>query len=137
MTDEPLHPNKVDVYVGARLRMRRKLRGVSQDQLAKRLGITFQQVQKYERGSNRISASKLYAAAQVLQVPVAFFFDGLPDPLTQDTAANTDAQQAMAMLSTSEGLELMQYFPQIAVDDNRRRVLDLIHALADDDTDAA
>src|SRR3954464_8804994 len=78
---EGRRPNPVDMHVGGRVRMRRKLLGVSQEQLADSLGLTFQQVQKYERGANRVSASKLYEIAKTLQVPVSFFFDGLADPM--------------------------------------------------------
>ena len=67
----------VDVHIGQRLRMRRKLAGLSQEQLAERLGVTFQQVQKYEKGTNRISASRLFGAARLLSVPVSYFFEGL------------------------------------------------------------
>src|SRR3954468_5429255 len=70
-------PNPVDLHVGARIRMRRKLLGVSQERLADQLGLTFQQVQKYERGANRVSASKLYEIARALQTSVAYFFEGL------------------------------------------------------------
>src|SRR4051812_37905868 len=73
-------PNPVDLYVGGRIRMRRRSLGVSQEKLADDLGLTFQQVQKYERGANRVSASKLYEIARSLQTPVAFFFEGLNDP---------------------------------------------------------
>jgi transcriptional regulator with XRE-family HTH domain len=79
---EGRRPNPVDMHVGGRVRMRRKLMGVSQEQLAESLGLTFQQVQKYERGANRVSASKLYEIARTLQVPVSFFFDGLADPMS-------------------------------------------------------
>ena len=70
----------VDVHIGQRLRMRRKLAGLSQEQLAERLGVTFQQVQKYEKGTNRISASRLFGAARLLSVPVSYFFEGLATP---------------------------------------------------------
>src|SRR5215212_8586427 len=83
--DQDRMPNPVDLHVGARIRMRRKILGVSQEKLADDLGLTFQQVQKYERGANRVSASKLYEIARSLQTPVAFFFEGLNDP-TQSTA---------------------------------------------------
>src|SRR6188768_2616137 len=78
---EGRRPNPVDLHVGGRVRMRRTLLGVSQEQLADSLGLTFQQVQKYERGANRVSASKLYESARALQAPVSFFFEGLADPL--------------------------------------------------------
>jgi len=75
-------PNPVDLHVGARIRLRRRMQGVSQEKLADALGLTFQQVQKYERGANRVSASKLYEIAAALKAPVAYFFDGLADPTT-------------------------------------------------------
>src|SRR5579884_660298 len=78
--DAERSPNPVDLHVGARIRMRRKSLGVSQERLADSLGLTFQQVQKYERGANRVSASKLYEIARALQTSVAYFFDGLADP---------------------------------------------------------
>src|ERR671917_2598173 len=73
-------PNDVDVHVGSRMRQRRKMLNVSQEKLADALGLTFQQVQKYERGFNRISASKLFDAAHFLQAPITYFFEGLPPP---------------------------------------------------------
>src|SRR5271163_5343803 len=77
---ETRFPNPVDLHVGARIRLRRRMQGVSQEKLADALGLTFQQVQKYERGANRVSASKLYEIATALQAPVSYFFDGLADP---------------------------------------------------------
>ena len=73
------NPNPIDVHVGSRVRMRRMLVGLSQEKLGERLGLTFQQVQKYEKGSNRVSASRLYQMAQILGVPVQFFFEDLPE----------------------------------------------------------
>lgn len=81
-------PNPVDLHVGLRLRARRRELGISQDTLAAALGLTFQQVQKYERGTNRVSASKLYAIALTLRAPVSYFFNGLPDYMSP---ADTDA----------------------------------------------
>ena len=99
-------PNPVDVHVGGKVRARRRLLGLSQDQLADRLGLTFQQVQKYERGANRVCASKLFAIAGALAVPPAFFFEGLkdgPEALT-DAAGVEDPFQTMA--GAPGGLEL-------------------------------
>ena len=81
-TETDRSPNPVDLHVGGRIRMRRKLLGVSQERLADDLGLTFQQVQKYERGANRVSASKLYEIAKSLQTSIAYFFEGLVDPST-------------------------------------------------------
>src|SRR5471030_2652213 len=82
MTDliESRAPNPIDLHVGARIRLRRRMQGVSQEKLADALGLTFQQVQKYERGTNRVSASKLYEIATALRSPISYFFDGLVDP---------------------------------------------------------
>ncbi len=84
-------PNYIDVHVGSRIRMRRQLVGMSQEKLGELLGITFQQVQKYEKGSNRISASRLFYAAKILGVPVQFFFDELPG--TEGDADFSEAQR--------------------------------------------
>jgi len=115
--------------------MRRKLLGVSQEQLADSLGLTFQQVQKYERGANRVSASKLYEIAKTLQVPVSFFFDGLADPM-DGSDADEIGQQAgrivQEFLTTPEGLELAEVFPKIGRGRVRRQVLDLVRAMAEE-----
>jgi len=125
-------PHPVDVHVGARLRLRRKLLGLSQAQLANDLNLTFQQVQKYERGTNRISASTLYAMARLLQVPIAWFFEGLPPT---DAATRTDLEAiyavgaVQALLSTPDGLSLARWLS--GLEPRRRRgVLDLMAVLA-------
>src|SRR4029077_3697481 len=81
-------PNPVDLHVGARIRLRRRMQGVSQEKLADALGLTFQQVQKYERGANRVSASKLYEIPAALRSPISYFFDGLADPAVEDGAGS-------------------------------------------------
>ena len=128
-------PDPIDVAVGARMRMRRKTLGLTQTALAEALGITFQQVQKYERGANRVSASKLYEIAQTLQVPVTYFFDGLADPVAE---ARDDVGEAVnrvitGFLNTPEGLELATIFPKIGKGRGRRQILDLVRAVADDE----
>jgi transcriptional regulator with XRE-family HTH domain len=132
---EGRRPNPVDLHVGGRVRMRRKLLGVSQEQLADSLGLTFQQVQKYERGANRVSASKLYEIARTLQVPVSFFFDGLADPM-DGSDGDEVGQQAerivQEFLTTPEGLELAEVFPKIGRGRVRRQVLDLVRAMAEE-----
>ena len=117
-----IHP--VDAHVGARLRLRRKLIGMSQEQLADALGITFQQVQKYERGANRISASKLYDAAQALSVPIGFFFENLPEDGPID-------EQASAFLYTPDAVPLAQAFARIETPSRRQAILDLMRELAE------
>lgn len=108
--------------------MRRKEMGVSQERLAEALGITFQQVQKYERGANRVSASKLWEIATALKTPVAYFYDGLGD--RESVAAQRDAAQEF-MLS-SEGMELMSCFPRISEPAIRRKIVELIRVVADE-----
>jgi len=114
--------------------MRRKLLGISQEQLANALGLTFQQVQKYERGANRVSASKLYEIAKTLQAPVSFFFDGLADPAVQEGAGAGHAAERIVndFLGSPEGMELAEMFPKIGRGRVRRQVLDLVRAMADE-----
>jgi len=130
-------PNPVDLHVGARVRMRRRLRGVSQEKLADCLGLTFQQVQKYERGANRISASKLYEIAAALQTPIAYFFEGLADPAdVSDNALGPDGSSEQVVhdfLMTTEGLELAGLFPRLRRGRLRRKFLDLVRAIVEED----
>ncbi len=128
------HP--VDLYVGARLRIRRKVLGLSQTQLADALGITFQQIQKYERGANRISASKLYEAARLLRSPVSYFFEGL-DETRRDDLDDGFARRMTQFVATPEGLELAGLFPRLNDRRLRRRVVDLVKAMVDDEPAAA
>ena len=136
MAFEDRGPNPVDVYVGARVRNRRKFLGLSQETLAAAIDLTFQQVQKYERGSNRISASKLHLIAKTLKVPMNYFFDGVPDGEGDAAAASSGGssveQTAHDFLSTSEGIELAQYFPRVSSARARRKVLELVRSLAED-----
>ena len=126
----------IDCHVGARIRMRRKILGVSQEKLADSLGLTFQQVQKYEKGANRVSASKLYEIAAALQTQVAYFFEGLADPSVEiDAAAKGTEQFVHDFLMTPEGLELAGIFPRISRPAVRRRILDLVRSMADEDVD--
>jgi transcriptional regulator with XRE-family HTH domain len=133
--DQDRAPNPIDLHVGARIRMRRKILGVSQERLADDLGLTFQQVQKYERGANRVSASKLYEIARSLQAPISYFFDGLADPLAaaEQYAPAGDDRFVHDFLMTSEGLELATIFPKIRRGRVRRKVLDLVRAMADEE----
>ena len=132
-------PNPIDRHVGSRVRMRRMLAGISQERLGEALGLTFQQVQKYEKGSKRISASRLQQIAKMLDVPVAFFFDGAPSgdmPAGgfSDSAATTYISD---FLSTSEGVQLTKAFTRIKNSRVRRRVIDLVEALAEEDSEKA
>lgn len=127
-------PLKTDIHVGALMRVRRKQLGLSQTHLADSLGLTFQQIQKYERGANRVSASTLYDAARVLKVPVGYFFEGLP-PTDQDVdqaqaeAGSDLAAKVAGLLATPEGLELAERFPAIPRGEARRQILALVRTL--------
>ena len=123
--DEGPHP--VDRHVGLRIRMRRKEIGVSQERLAEALGITFQQVQKYERGANRVSASKLWEIARALRTSVTYFYEGLGE--LNETSNSSGAQD---FLLTAEGLELMTAFPRIPQAALRRKLVDLVRAVAEE-----
>jgi transcriptional regulator with XRE-family HTH domain len=121
-------PNSTDVHVGSRVRMRRMMLKMSQEKLGEALGITFQQVQKYEKGMNRISSSRLQQLCDILQVPVAFFFDeGIADKPERDTTALDDLRQFVA---SHEGLRLIQAFSQIKSDTLRRSIVSLVSELA-------
>ena len=135
-------PNPIDVHVGLQVRLRRKELKISQEKLAETLGLTFQQVQKYERGTNRISASKLFEIARSLRVSIAWFFEGLGDPQEgreADEGAPRSATLAHAFLMTPEGIDLANLFPRIDHPRVRRRLVDLVRSLADlqDDEDEA
>lgn len=127
-------PHFVDLHVGARLRLRRKSLGMSQTTLADAVGLTFQQLQKYERGANRISASKLHGMAAVLNTSVGWFFEGLPDPVEPESALAQDAERiartTQAFLVSAEGVELARNFPALP-STARRQILDLMSAMAD------
>lgn len=125
-------PNPIDVHVGQRLRLRRTLLGLSQETLGEAVGITFQQLQKYERGANRISASRLFNLSQVLGVPVTFFFEDLPAqgvPLGTEPPSETQEFESMARRET---LELVRAYYRIPEESVRRRAFELVKALAGD-----
>ncbi len=123
-------PDAIDRHVGARIRLRRNMIGMSQEKLAEGLGITFQQVQKYEKGTNRVGASRLQNIASILEVPIAFFFEEGPSPVL---GADSWASDATAQLMTSkEFVSLARAF--IAIEDKKvqQKVLSLVRALSDD-----
>jgi transcriptional regulator with XRE-family HTH domain len=128
-------PNPVDVHVGARVRLRRTLLGMSQEKLAKAVSLTFQQIQKYERGSNRIGASRLFQFAQVLDVPVSFFYDDMPDDVdgakvpVPGAPLNGEAFE-QDQLARRETLELVRAYYRIADPTVRRRVFELTKTLS-------
>lgn len=126
-------PNPVDVYVGARVKLRRTLIGMSQEKLGDALGLTFQQVQKYERGANRVSASKLHRIAEVLDVPIAYFFDGYDDTVTSASSLGEPGAVAFEHehLSRKESIDLLKAYYEISNPKLRRKVIDLVRTLAD------
>jgi len=126
-------PNPIDVHVGSRVRLRRTMVGLSQEKLGDQLGVTFQQVQKYEKGSNRIGASRLQEIATALSVPVAFFFEDAPDTGSEAGGmAEGKSTYVMDFLKTPEGLQLNQAFQRIKEPQVRKRVLDLVKSLAEE-----
>ena len=124
-------PNPIDKHVGSRVRMRRMMLGMSQEKLGDALDLTFQQVQKYEKGTNRIGASRLQQISLILQVPVAFFFEGAP-AMPGHTAGMGEAPSPSYVsdfLASSEGLALTKAFMRIRDPKVRRRVVDLVEAI--------
>ena len=128
-------PNPIDKHVGSRVRMRRMMIGMSQEKLGEKLGITFQQIQKYEKGTNRIGASRLQQIATVLSVPVSFFFEGAPVPETAGGAVSEPASPAYVsdFLSSSDGLALTKAFMKVKDAKVRRRIVDLVEAMVADE----
>ena len=133
-------PNPVDIHVGGRVRFRRMLLGMSQEKLGERLGLTFQQVQKYEKGVNRIGASRLFDLSQVLQVPIQFFYEEAPGTLDQASreqasgfADRSGESYIVEFLNTRDGLELNKAFVRIHDIKVRRSIVDLVRSLAADD----
>ena len=127
-------PNPVDVHVGSRVRLRRMMLGMSQEKLGDQLGITFQQIQKYEKGTNRIGASRLQNISTVLSVPVAFFFEDAPaTPLQAGGMAESSTDYVVDFLSSSEGIQLNKAFVRVRDPKLRRRIIDLVRAAAGDD----
>jgi transcriptional regulator with XRE-family HTH domain len=124
-------PNPIDKHVGSRVRMRRMMLSMSQEKLGDALGLTFQQVQKYEKGTNRIGASRLQQIANILQVPVAFFFEGAPH--TSHSSGMSEAPSPAYVsdfLATSDGLSLTKAFMKIKSSKLRRRIVDLVEQIA-------
>ncbi|MGL1921343.1 MAG: helix-turn-helix domain-containing protein [Hyphomicrobiales bacterium] len=125
-------PNPIDIHVGGRLRMRRMLVGMSQEKLGESLGLTFQQVQKYEKGTNRIGASRLYKISQILSVPVNFFFENLPSEEEQmGFSENSSDNFAYDFMNSAEGFQLGQAFSLIKDVRIRRRIIELVRSLSD------
>ncbi len=131
-------PNPIDIHVGSRLRMRRMLLGLSQEKLGDLLGLTFQQVQKYEKGTNRIGASRLFELARILSVPVQFFYEGLPvaedgnegEPSESTEKTSSNSKFIIDFVGSREGIELNRAFFRIADPKVRRSLIVLVKSLA-------
>ncbi|GAB5389319.1 MAG: hypothetical protein Alpg2KO_22870 [Alphaproteobacteria bacterium] len=122
-------PHPTDVHVGSRIRQRRTLLGMSQEKLGKGLGLTFQQIQKYERGANRVGASRLFEMSKLLDVPVNYFFDDMPEEGRGGLKENQSGYEADQM-NKRETLELVRAYYKIREPSVRRRVYDLCKAIA-------
>jgi transcriptional regulator with XRE-family HTH domain len=138
-TEKEGRPSPIDVHVGSRIRLRRTLLGMSQERLGEALGLTFQQVQKYERGVNRVGASRLFDLSRVLDVPISFFFDDMPESLTS-AYGNNAGRRAAGYSETHDGfaddalnrretLELVRAYYRINDPAVRKRVFDLIKSM--------
>ncbi|MCT4654300.1 MAG: helix-turn-helix domain-containing protein [Cohaesibacter sp.] len=124
-------PNPIDLYVGTRIRLRRGVAGISQTELAEKVGITFQQIQKYEKGTNRVGASRLLEIANALGVSVDFFFEGVSTAEEDNKRELADATNLIIeFLSSSEGLQLNQAFVKIQNQVIRRSIIDIVKELA-------
>lgn len=126
-------PNPVDIHVGSRVRLRRTLLGMSQEKLGTAVGLTFQQIQKYERGANRIGSSRLFQFAQVLDVPVSFFFDDMPEEIARSQpGASLNASESFQQdqFARRETLELVRAYYKIRNSNVRKRVFELTKAVA-------
>ncbi len=135
--------NSVDVHVGQRLRVRRSLLGLSQEKLADAIGLTFQQVQKYERGMNRISAGRLYQFSKILDVPVAFFFEQLGSAAENQNVArgfsDNDQEGFMPsdLMNSKETLDLIRAYYSIPDEETRRNIYKFVKSMASSATDSA
>jgi transcriptional regulator with XRE-family HTH domain len=128
----------IDAHVGARIRLRRTLLGLTQERLGEALGLTFQQVQKYERGANRVGASRLFDLARILEVPVNYFYDDLPSQAggtmnRYGFAESNDTYGADEALSSRETLELVRAYYRITDPSIRKRVFELVKSMAPPD----
>ena len=131
-------PNPIDKHVGSRVRMRRMMLGMSQEKLGDALELTFQQVQKYEKGTNRIGASRLQQISNILQVPVAFFFEGAPHVEGSPPQSTEDVPSPAYVsdfLATSDGLSLTKAFMRIPNSKLRRRIVNLVEQIAGEESE--
>jgi transcriptional regulator with XRE-family HTH domain len=133
MIENKKKPNPIDIHVGSRVRLRRNMLGMSQEKLGESLGITFQQIQKYEKGTNRVGASRLQAISTILNVPVSFFFEDAPGVPTATGGMSEPNSTSFVVdfLNSAEGLQLNRAFAKISDPKVRRKLVDLVRTIAE------
>lgn len=127
-------PNPIDVHVGGRIKLRRNMLGISQEKLGDALGITFQQVQKYEKGANRVSASKLQMMAEILNVEIEFFFKDAPRNVQSsnaDKSIDDPSEKFLSFMSSTQGIQLNRAFVQIEDPKVREKTIQFVKAIAE------
>ncbi len=133
MSGKPFTPTSVDEHIGQRVQLRRTMMGLSQKDLAKICGVTFQQIQKYETAGNRISASRLFDLSTALETPVSFFFAGLPGNFTSENRngkySRVSEQSSNDPLSKNESLQLINLYWKLPNDDQRKMILKMLRSL--------
>ncbi|EJF91255.1 helix-turn-helix domain-containing protein [Bartonella tamiae] len=132
MTAPKKKPDPTDIYVGSRIRLRRNMLGLSQEKLGEKLGITFQQIQKYEKGTNRVGASRLQAISEIMDVPVSYFFEQMTEGRPTEGFVENE-HQYVDFCSSHEGIQLMRAFTNIKDPKIRRKIIDLAKALSEDE----
>lgn len=135
MADSKKVPNPIDVHVGTRVRLRRTMLSLSQEKLGESLGITFQQIQKYEKGTNRIGASRLQKLSEILKIPVSFFFEDVPGSHQNSASELSETESpnyVVDFLSSTEGLQLNKAFANIKDPNVRKKIVDLVRSLSEE-----
>ena len=132
-------PHPIDVHVGARVKLRRMILGMSQETLGRSLGLTFQQIQKYEKGVNRIGASRIFELSNLLDVPIQYFYNDYGDTIgeTQDVETSVDGDIFMNLVNSPEGVQLCRSFSEINDPQVKKRVLDLVKSIAETEREKA
>jgi transcriptional regulator with XRE-family HTH domain len=137
MPENKKKPNPIDIHVGGRIRLRRNMLGMSQEKLGESLGITFQQIQKYEKGTNRVGASRLQSIASIMSVPVSYFFEDAPTNGAEGghngLSEAPSGAYVVDFIGSTEGLQLNRAFARISDPNVRRKIIDLVKTLADDE----
>lgn len=133
MNQNKKKPDPIDIHVGSRIRLRRNMLNMSQEKLGEKLGITFQQIQKYEKGTNRVGASRLQAIAEIMTVPVSYFFEEAPSHDGKTGGFSENETTYVDFCSSAEGIQLMRAFTNISDVKVRRKLIDLAKALVDEE----